>query len=150
MPGTGQKILFEVTYVNYAWGLDLQGAYVTADGAIYQYDYFGSSPDAAMPDVSYAPEMTEQQVMAKYGSNAKLVGQVDKTTLLAKYALLGAAQAGTLLSQNNCADLTARCPISAGCTTAPQASTRPCLSPSMETGPCSTPLPRASSSSIGT
>ena len=105
VPAQGQKILFELAYVNYAWGNAINGHYVTVDGKVYQYDYFGSgTSDGAIPDVQLKPNMTEAQVMDRYGVNPKLVASVDPGTLLSKFAQVGAARNGALLSQGGCAD----------------------------------------------
>jgi hypothetical protein len=105
IPGQGQKILFEQSRVNYAWGASVTGAYVTAQGQVFTYNYFGTTPgDGAMPYTELVAGMTEEQVTGKFGSNPQLVATVEPNLLLSKFALVGAARAGTLLSQGGCAD----------------------------------------------
>jgi hypothetical protein len=104
-PAQGQRILFELSRVNYAWGQSVAGFYVTDEGKVYQYEYFGPTPwDGAEPYVELVPGMTEAQVTGKFGSNAQLVGTVDHATLLAQFGKLGAARSGLLLSEMGCAD----------------------------------------------
>lgn len=104
VPPEGQKILFEMSYVNYAWDPTVSGFYVTADGSVFKYDFYGSSPDAGEPFVSLVPGMTEEQVTGKHGPAPTLVTKIDTTTLLQRFALVGAARTGTLLTQYLCAD----------------------------------------------
>jgi hypothetical protein len=105
VPAPGQRYLFEMTRENFAWGATLKGAYVTADGNVYRYDYYGSNAQAGCcPFHDAVPGMTEQQVTEKYGSGPQLVATVDRATLLAKYALVGPSRGGMLLRQSFCAD----------------------------------------------
>jgi len=103
-PAEGQKILFEMSYVNYAWAPMVTGFYVTIDGSVFKYDFYGSSPDAGDPFISLVPGMTEEQVTGKYGASPVLVTKIDTGVLLQRFALVGAARTGTLLSQYLCAD----------------------------------------------
>lgn len=104
VPPQGQKILFEMSYVNYAWEPTVSGFYITADGSVFKYDYYHSSPDAGDPFVELAPAMTEEQVTGKYGPSPTLITKIDPNTLLQRFALVGAARTGTLLWQYLCAD----------------------------------------------
>jgi len=103
-PAEGQRILFEMSRVNFAWGPSTSGMYVTASGEVYTYDFYKNAPDAAAPYTNLVPGMTEQQVTAKYGSEPKLIGTIGKDELLARYAQIGDALRGMLLTQGLCAD----------------------------------------------
>jgi hypothetical protein len=103
-PSPNQHILFEVSSVNFAWGNNCTGAYITSEGKVYSYDYFGTTPDAAVPYLELVPEMTEAQVTGKYGSTPKLLGSIDQTELLSNFAQVGEARRGMLLKQSSCAD----------------------------------------------
>jgi len=104
-PADGQTILFERSYVNYAWAPSISGAYITRDGEVYTYDYIESEgAQAAEPYLDLVPGMTEAQLTQKHGSKPKLVATVDNSVLLEHFALVGGAQAGVLLSQFSCAD----------------------------------------------
>ncbi len=105
VPPAGQKILFESSYVNYAWQPSVSGFYVTADGTVYKYDYYASAPpDAGYPYTEYGPSMTEAQVTGKYGTAATVFGKLDANELHERLGALGAARGGTLLTQGTCAD----------------------------------------------
>ncbi|MBI2394815.1 MAG: hypothetical protein HYV09_34920 [Deltaproteobacteria bacterium] len=102
-PATGQKLLFEAGYVNYAWGFTYGGTYVTADGAVYRYSYRATSGT----DPKYPPlraGMSEEEITAKYASNREVIGKVDPKELSAMYALVTRAEEGALLQTSNCAD----------------------------------------------
>lgn len=98
----GQEIVFEVSYENVAWGRELRGHFITADGSIYEYDYFKDDPDAtAPPPISYPA--TEAALRARYGAPTK-TGSVPIEELRARAALIPGAASGVLLSQSWCAD----------------------------------------------
>lgn len=105
VPEQGQKILFEVSRVNFAWGVSITGAFITVEGRVYRYDYYGtSSPDGATPYIELTAGMTEEQVTAKHGSQAVPVTMVEQASLLAHFAMLAQARNGALLTQSGCAD----------------------------------------------
>lgn len=87
------KYLFEMTYVNYAWGYRLQGSYIDNRGNIYSYQYpHGASP---WTPADY-DSLTEAELRAKYDSSATLIGHVDLSALRWMYSLIPAAEQGTI------------------------------------------------------
>jgi hypothetical protein len=87
------KFLFEMTYVNYAWGYRLRGSYIDNHGNIYSYEYpRGASPWTAANDDS----LTEAELRAKYDSSATLTGKIDLSELRRMYVLIPHAAQGTL------------------------------------------------------
>lgn len=105
VPATGQHVLFELSYVNFAWGLSINGAYVTDKGEVYQYDYVeDTGGNAGEPYLELVPGMTEAQVTQKHGPSPKLLTTVDPDTLKQKFGLVGGARSGALLSEYGCAD----------------------------------------------
>lgn len=105
VPGAGQKVLFDVSYVNYAWGAAINGYYVTREGDVYGYDYVAEyGPDAPPPYLDWSTAMTEAQVTQKYGTQSKLVGHIEAGELALRFGLVAEAQQGALLPQSMCAD----------------------------------------------
>ncbi len=100
-PAPSQDILFEVMYENYAWGANLSGVFITADGSIYSYDYYAFAPDASPPSVLYPA--TEQELRARYGTPKK-TGSIPLSELYAHYAQVPGAAGGVLLRQFLCDD----------------------------------------------
>jgi hypothetical protein len=104
-PSPGQQYLFEASYVNFGRSATINGVYVNSEGKVYQYDYYPSqSPDAGRPNTEYTQEMTESDVSGKYGTSPELVTTIDRDTLLANYANVGAARAGALVGRKQCSD----------------------------------------------
>lgn len=100
----GQRLLFEVGYVNYAWGFTFSGAYVNADGEVWGYSYPPSvdapGPSAPVPRAG----MTEAELTGKYAANPKLLTTLSQQELAGAYALVDGAETGSLLAQSSCAD----------------------------------------------
>jgi hypothetical protein len=91
------------------WNATLQGIYVTADGAVYSYDYFAGSPDPDVPVPHFqatAPPgpTTESQLAARYGASPQQIGTIAEDVLAARFAEVGNAQAGVLLQNVHCYD----------------------------------------------
>jgi hypothetical protein len=103
-PPTGQKLLFELGYVNWAWGFTFSGAYVNAAGEVWSYSYPQSTTTPPVPTPQLKPGMTEAEITAKYAYGAKLVGTLSKADLATAWALVDGAEKGTLVRQSNCAD----------------------------------------------
>jgi hypothetical protein len=109
-PPTGQRLLFEAGYENYAWGFTYSGVYVNADGEVWSYEL----PQSTTPTPSPAPDvwphadMTEAEITAKYASNPKLVTRLSKESVLAMYKLVSLAETGALVRQSSCADAGSR------------------------------------------
>ncbi len=87
------KFLFDRTYINFAWGYTLRGAYIDNYGDMYTYEY----PESASPwtpvDFDFP---TEAELMAKFGSSPTLIGRVDRDQLRRMHSLIPAAEQGTL------------------------------------------------------
>lgn len=102
-PAMGQRFLFEMSYVNYAWGHQLSGVFINVHGEVYTYDNSAVDPSAPAPFEDLVPGMTEAQVTGKFGSGTYLT-TIDPGTLSEKFGLVGAARQGALLRTSNCAD----------------------------------------------
>jgi hypothetical protein len=101
-PPSGQHILFEVSYENYAWQPSLNGVFITDDGSVYSYDYFAGDAGAQPPAVVFPA--TEQEIRSRYGANPKKTGSVALDELYAHFAEVEPAASGVLLRQYLCAD----------------------------------------------
>jgi hypothetical protein len=96
-PGT---VLFEVEYVNFAWGRSWHGFTVDADGRVYTYDVSDTNQWPSDDEVIPAAELE-----AKYAHHRRLVASVSPTEAAARYARVGDALAGSITPpQGVCAD----------------------------------------------
>jgi hypothetical protein len=85
-----QKFLFEVTYVNHAWGFQLRGIYIDKPGQVYKYDHSHEVWRPSNPNF-----YTEEELLRKFESNKEFVKAVDSQTLLKMYNLIRTAKQGT-------------------------------------------------------
>ena len=96
-----QKILFEISYVNFAWGYVCRGLYVDNEGYVYTYDH---SDERWIP--GNEDFFTEKQLFDKYSHNPTLVDSVSMDTLGAMFELILPASNGALsVRVNACADI---------------------------------------------
>jgi len=86
-----QKFLFEIMYLNYAWGFQLRGIYIDNQGHVYKYNH---SHEVWRP--SNTEFYTEKELLRKYESNKEFIETVNKQTLLEMYNLIKAADEGKL------------------------------------------------------
>lgn len=93
VPPVEQEILFEVSYVNFAWGYTLGGFYVDRDGDIYEFHrgYDDERWQRDDPD-----RLTAQDLHRKYAIGRELVGTIDSATLDWMTNLIPGAQEGEL------------------------------------------------------
>ncbi len=95
-----QKFLFEITYVNHAWGFQLRGIYIDNQGRVYKYDHSHEVWQPSNPEL-----YTEEELFRKFESNKEFVKTVDKQVLFEMYNLINAANEGMLSKPvSNCAD----------------------------------------------
>lgn len=94
-----QEFLFEVEYVNFAWGLTWKGFYVDHDGDVWTYEL-----DAPWPHAD-ASSYTAQELLEKYEAGRVKVAHVDGDRLRRMFDLVDDAARGTLTDPvNRCAD----------------------------------------------
>jgi hypothetical protein len=78
-----QEFLFEVEYVNFAWGVTWKGFYIDRLGEIVVYD---------RGDLPWAPEVErsirEDELVKKYALGRRSVGQVSPASLVEGFALI--------------------------------------------------------------
>lgn len=80
-----QNILFEVQYINFAWGYQHSGFYINKKGEVFNYKYDNNF-------VVWKPNKdnyyTEEELLNKYKPNNTLVGTIDKYTVSNKNKLI--------------------------------------------------------------
>jgi hypothetical protein len=99
-PPAPGSVLFEVEYVNFAWGPSWNGFIVDAEGRVYSYDLGGTNLRPAEGDVFTAAELE-----AKYAHQRRLVTTVAAAEAASRYARVADALAGPLTPpKGGCAD----------------------------------------------
>jgi hypothetical protein len=78
----GQKALFDITRVNYAWGYHLSGYYIDTAGGIYSYDH---SDEQWVPSTEPIPAA---ELFEKYSHKRELVGLVSLDSMAAVFKLV--------------------------------------------------------------
>ncbi|MDH3892539.1 MAG: hypothetical protein OEV49_15850 [candidate division Zixibacteria bacterium] len=97
-----QAILFEVGYVNGAWGYRCEGWYIDGSGRRYSYHY-EHDDDPWRPENHEA--ITEQELLEKFSHGAEFLGVVDPAEVAASKALIPASAVGTMSDvARRCAD----------------------------------------------
>lgn len=87
-----QKYLFEIEYINHAWGYRLNGTVIDNQGYIYNYSYnFDDTPWDTTGEI-----LTEADLDVKFSHNQVLTGIVPMDTLLKYYGMIEAAAQGQL------------------------------------------------------
>ncbi len=86
-----QRVVFEKTYVNYAWGYALSGQYIDTEGNIYSYNHSQEEWNPIDPN-----RITEAELREKY-SNSELQSTIDPETILDYRNLIDAAADGPFL-----------------------------------------------------
>lgn len=88
-----QAILFEVSYVNYAWSYSCLGWYVNAEGQRYSYSY-QSDDEPWQPQDHQA--VTEQELLDKYSHGAQFLGEIDSIEFAVAKDLIPASAIGEM------------------------------------------------------
>lgn len=91
-PALDQTYLFEIEYINHAWGRFWYGTYVDNQGRVYRYAL--GSEDAWRPVRGDA--FTEAELRRKYSHGDSLLGTVTLSTLRDRAAMIPAAADGAL------------------------------------------------------
>jgi len=85
------RYVFEVSYINFAWGYQHNGLFVDSTCGVYRYDYGPGDPVwMGGPDDTYSAE----ELATKYSPGRTYVGRVDIEELLAMQALVEPASRG--------------------------------------------------------
>ncbi len=85
------KILFEIRYVNFAWGIQRSLIYIDHKGGIYKYVF--TQGDNLFTE-SGRNIYTEQELEDKYNHNRKLIGSISPEILAEKVKLIEPASKG--------------------------------------------------------
>lgn len=94
-----QEYVFEVEYVNFAWGLSWVGIVIDRDGVIVAYDH---SHDVWRPESDGS--FTRDELADKYASEGRVVGTVDADELARQFARVANARDAFQESDATCAD----------------------------------------------
>ncbi len=88
-----QKYLFEVSYINFAWGHVHRGIYIDRNGNVYSYHY--DRDDEIWQPEDYL-QLTEADLTDKYSHNRTHIATVHPRTLRDMYDLVASAAQGEL------------------------------------------------------
>lgn len=95
-----QKYLFEIEYINHAWGRVWTGLYVDDLGRIFSYDLSDTTWDH-QSDTSFSAA----ELMDKYSHDNKRIGTIDPGVLAQQRVLIRGASEGNLTEPvGRCAD----------------------------------------------
>lgn len=92
LPGD-QAILFEVSYVNHAWGYRCSGWYINGEGERFSYEY--EQDDDPWQPQNYEA-ITEQELLTKFSHGAKFLGSIDSAAVASAKNLIPASAVGGL------------------------------------------------------
>lgn len=93
-----QKILFEFSYINFAWGFQCHGFYVDSAGHAWKYRFERTDEPWQPAD----PEnITEAELLEKYSHNLSLAATLDKGIVDKMAKLIAAASEGELSDRRN-------------------------------------------------
>ena len=87
-----QRFLFDVFYINYAWGYTLKGFYIDKNGDVYVYDH-GNQPWS--PADKNSQVLTKEDLLEKY-KNAKQAASVTKVELNKYAAMISVVEKGAI------------------------------------------------------
>jgi len=86
-----QEFLFEIQYVNFAWGFSHSGTYIDNKGNVYNFKF-----DSSKQFISHKKEWyTESELKGKYSINKKFVKRIDIDTIERKKELIKSAIQGS-------------------------------------------------------
>lgn len=82
-----QKYLFDVYYVNYAWGFTLNGIYVDIKGDVYSYEasFRDISPDSIKVFTRRGKAINEKDLEQKFSFHKKFIKNIDASRVRKKY-----------------------------------------------------------------
>ena len=80
-----QEYLFEVEYVNHAWGLAWKGVVIDREGNIHAYDH-----SQEIWDLNDNGSFSKMELEEKYAHEARYIGRIDEATIVQQFARIGA------------------------------------------------------------
>ena len=99
MDNIEQSYLFEIEYVNHAWGLAWNGLVIDRSGDIYAYDH---SHEIWEP--SGADSYTEMELKEKYEHESRYIGRIDAATIALQFGRISSVGDHFLNPTQSCAD----------------------------------------------
>jgi hypothetical protein len=91
-PEPSYRYVFEIEYINFAWGYSHHGIYIDSAGRLFQYSYEGSS-DIWHPDSTGF--YTQEQLASKYSHRNTLMNTLRRDTVNKYFRMIEAAALGT-------------------------------------------------------
>lgn len=92
----GQKIFFEVEYINGAWGYMHRGLSIVDSGDIYSYQYDPSAKPENMWKTNQDGVYSEQKLIEKFDHQKMFVRTIEKEELVHLISLISGANKGNL------------------------------------------------------
>jgi hypothetical protein len=86
---SANRFFCEQSTINHAWGFVYRGLYMESRGAVYRFDYAGSSERPQ-------PAVTAPALDRRFAPGREHIGAVDSVTIASLGALLDSVQHGTL------------------------------------------------------
>ncbi len=99
-----QKVLYNISYVNFAWGYSHNGIYIDNEGNVFEYKFTdGDAGWINTRDETY----TEEEILANFTrpSIRSRIDKIDRATLLEKYKLIKPASEGEIVRTSGGADM---------------------------------------------
>ena len=103
MDSIEQSYLFEIEYVNHAWGLAWNGLVIDRSGDIYAYDHSHEIWEPSSED-SY----TETELDDKYDHESRYIGRIDEATIVLQFSRISSVGDHFLNPHRSCADAGSR------------------------------------------
>jgi hypothetical protein len=94
-----QTYLFEVEYVNFAWGLAWRGLVIDREGNVNAYDHGHEVWSHAAND-----SHTEADLATKYAHGARYVGRIDEATVAQQFGKISRIADQLSAPEHPCAD----------------------------------------------
>jgi hypothetical protein len=92
IPQPTYRFVFEIEYINYAWGYAHNGIYIDSTGTLHRYSYEGSS------DIWHADSTgfyTREQLLSKYKHQDTVIMTINQDTVMKYFAMIDAAALGS-------------------------------------------------------
>lgn len=89
-----QQIFFELEYINFAWGAQLNGCYMDGSGNVFCYDYSNLAPNQSFWQPNDSGLYTLEELTQKYQPAKTLLRKVPISKLTEKARLIAGASEG--------------------------------------------------------
>ncbi|MEE9443657.1 MAG: dockerin type I repeat-containing protein [candidate division Zixibacteria bacterium] len=93
-PNLNQEFLFEIGYINFAWGKVKRGYFVDSRGSVFKYNY---NPEDIFFSASILDTVTSDILKERYNHNLEFIGFVNSESLTEMRNLIPQLAEGVLL-----------------------------------------------------